>query len=364
MKKKIYFMIYSIVQLIINAIVLINLSSYAEAYLFSLQEAITAYPEEVAAAMTEMFTLDMARSIVMSSAIVCILFTVAFLIIVLRGKVIKKKTLAIVLTVGALLSSISNIGLFLAVITIAVIGFSRAEKDSEKEEVVKEKKKIEKLKPLKVTSKDYLLTVLLLVVYFSQFVIDFIPMSGVVAIVVVIAYYLITFGLVFYVFSKRFKRDVNALKDNFGTYIKYIFKMWIVMLGFSLLAAFIRILLGGDSVSANQAGLNDMPLWYIVPLSIIWAPIVEEAVFRGSLRRFISNDKLFIVVSAVLFGLLHTVGQEVGIYNTIIQSLQYMAMGGVMAYTYTKSNNICTNMGVHCVQNTFSSIMMILLSLV
>lgn len=365
MKKKIYFIIYSIVQLIINAIVLINLSSYAESYLFSLQEAMAAYPEEVAAAMTEMFTLDMARSTVMSSAIVCMLFIVAFLIIVLRGKVTKKKTLSIVLTVGALLSSISNIGLFLAVITIAVIAFSKAEKDGEKEEkVVKEKKKIEKLRPLKVTSKDYLLTVLLLVVYFSQFVIDLIPMSGVVALVVVIAYYLITFGLVFFVFSKRLKRDVGALKDNFGTYIKYIFKMWAVMLGFSLLAAFIRILLGGDSVSANQAGLNDMPLWYVVPLSIVWAPIVEEAVFRGSLRRFISNDKLFIVVSAVLFGLLHTIGQEVGIYNTIIQSLQYMAMGGVMAYTYTKSNNICTNMGVHCVQNTFGSIMMILLSLV
>ena len=45
----------------------------------------------------------------------------------------------------------------------------------------------------------------------------------------------------------------------------------------------------------------------------------------------------------------------------LIQSLQYMAMGAVMAIAYVKTNNIMTNMGVHCVQNTFSTIMLSIL---
>ena len=72
----------------------------------------------------------------------------------------------------------------------------------------------------------------------------------------------------------------------------------------------------------------------------------------------------FIILSAVLFGLLHTIGTETGIYNILVQSLQYMVMGGVMAHVYTKTNNICVNMGVHCVQNTFGVVMMILMSLI
>jgi membrane protease YdiL (CAAX protease family) len=183
--------------------------------------------------------------------------------------------------------------------------------------------------------------------------------------IVIIAYYLLVFGLAFVVFNKRFKRDFGALKDNFGTYIKYIFKMWGIMLLFSILAVSVQMLLGVEGDSANQTALQSAPLWYVVPLAVIWAPLVEECLFRGVIRRFIpNNDILFILVSAMSFGLLHTIGQEVTVYMTIVHSLQYAAMGGVMAYVYTRTNNIFSNIGVHFVQNSFSSIVMILMNLV
>ena len=122
--------------------------------------------------------------------------------------------------------------------------------------------------------------------------------------------------------------------------------MWGLLFLLSFVAVTIVSILGGDGMSENQAALNDMPLLYVVPLACIWAPIVEEGIFRGVLRRFIpNNDKLFIAVSAITFGLLHTVGQEVGIFNTILYALQYMAMGGALAYTYVNSNNI-TDKGI------------------
>jgi membrane protease YdiL (CAAX protease family) len=164
---------------------------------------------------------------------------------------------------------------------------------------------------------------------------------------------------VLYVFRKRLSRDLKAFKDNFGSYIGYVFKWWGLMLLMSLGAAIVRLVLGGEVETANQAALNSMPIWYVGPLAIIWAPFVEEGIFRGGLRRFVKNDKLFIVLSAILFGLLHTIGTETGIYNMFVQSLQYMVMGGVMAYTYSKTNNIFVNMGIHCVQNTLGVILML-----
>ena len=63
-------------------------------------------------------------------------------------------------------------------------------------------------------------------------------------------------------FGKKLKRDFKEFKKNFGSYMGYIFKWWGIMLGLSLVAAVIRMVLGGDVETANQAGLNSMPLWY------------------------------------------------------------------------------------------------------
>ena len=137
--------------------------------------------------------------------------------------------------------------------------------------------------------------------------------------------------------------------------------MWGVMLLASLGAAILVMLLNGNTQSANQEALTTLPLWFMIPAACIWAPVVEEAIFRGVIRRFISNDVIFVIVSSVTFGLLHTIGQEATLYLTIVQSLQYIAMGAVMAIVYVKSNNITTNMGVHCIQNTISTILISIL---
>ena len=122
--------------------------------------------------------------------------------------------------------------------------------------------------------------------------------------------------------------------------------------------------LGAKAESGNQEALKTLPLWYLIPSAIIFAPIVEEAVFRGSLRRFIKNDVAFIIVSALTFGLLHTFLSEEGLYSIIVQSINYVAMGGALAYSYTKTNNIYTSMMVHAFQNTFGVLMIIFQSFI
>lgn len=358
MKRKIYLICYAVLQMLASVYTMFNANSIAKESLKMIKDAFKEMPAEMQTMINEVYTLDSMVSSVWMTAIVALVLGAILLWLFVRDRVPVKKGLAITLTVISMLLGVNDIVTLLAVVALVlIIGI-------EKEKVVKkEKKEIKKLRELKVTGKDLLWVVVLVLAYSTQFIVPLFIENATLSIIFEILYYVLIFALVLYIFGKRLKRDFKAFKENFGTYMGYIFKWWGIMLGLSIVAAGIRLLLGGDVETANQAGLNSMPLWYVGPLAMIWAPFVEEGIFRGGLRRFVKNDKLFIVLSALLFGLLHTVGSETGLYNIFIQSLQYMVMGGVMAHVYTKTNNICVNMGVHCVQNTFGVVMMLLMSI-
>lgn len=358
MKRKIYLICYAVLQMLASVYTMFNANSIAKESLKMIKDVFKEMPAEMQTMINEVYTLDSVVSSVWMTAIVALVLGAILLWLFVRDRVPVKKGLAITLTVISMLLGVNDIVTLLAVVALVlIIGI-------EKEKVVKkEKKEIKKLRELKVTGKDLLWVVVLVLAYSTQFIVPLFIENATLSIIFEILYYVLIFALVLYIFGKRLKRDFKAFKENFGTYMGYIFKWWGIMLGLSIVAAGIRLLLGGDVETANQAGLNSMPLWYVGPLAMIWAPFVEEGIFRGGLRRFVKNDKVFIVLSALLFGLLHTVGSETGLYNIFIQSLQYMVMGGVMAHVYTKTNNICVNMGVHCVQNTFGVVMMFLMSI-
>lgn len=358
MKRKIYLICYAVLQMLASVYTMFNANSIAKESLKMIKDVFKEMPAEMQTMINEVYTLDSMVSSVWMTAIVALVLGAILLWLFVRDRVPVKKGLAITLTVISMLLGVNDIVTLLAVVALVlIIGI-------EKDKVVKkEKKEIKKLRELKVTGKDLLWVVVLVLAYSTQFIVPLFIENATLGIIFEILYYVLIFALVLYIFGKRLKRDFKAFKENFGTYMGYIFKWWGIMLGLSIVAAGIRLLLGGDVETANQAGLNSMPLWYVGPLAMIWAPFVEEGIFRGGLRRFVKNDKVFVVLSALLFGLLHTIGSETGLYNIFIQSLQYMVMGGVMAHVYTKTNNICVNMGVHCVQNTFGVVMMFLMSI-
>lgn len=360
MKRKIYLIGYAITQMLISIYTMFNVNSIAKGQLELIKEAFATMPKEMQTMMEEVYNLETMVSSVWLTAIVALVLGGILLWLFIRDRVPVKKGLAITLVVISMLLGLSDIVTLLAIVALVLVIGINGDKSVKEEK--KKKKEIKKLRELKVTGKDLLWVVVLVLAYSTQFIAPMFIKNQTVGLIFEILFYVLIFALALYIFGKRLKRDFKEFKANFGSYIGYIFKWWGIMLGLSFVAAVIRIVLGGDVETANQAGLNSMPLWYVAPLAIIWAPFVEESIFRGGLRRFVKNDKLFIVLSAIIFGLLHTFGTETGIYNIIVQSLQYMVMGGVMAHVYTKTNNICVNMGIHCVQNTLGVVMMILMS--
>ncbi len=167
--------------------------------------------------------------------------------------------------------------------------------------------------------------------------------------------------LLFLTISLFYQEFVNSFKtffENIQSYSQYLLKKYGILLLANIGVSLIIALFTGEiSQSQNEVSLNTLPLWYLFPAAIIYAPIVEEYVFRGCLRNLIPNDKVFIIISGISFGLLHTVGQEATLLNTFIYALPYMAMGIVLATTYVKTNNISTNIILHSANNFLSCLL-------
>ncbi len=73
------------------------------------------------------------------------------------------------------------------------------------------------------------------------------------------------------------------------------------------------------------------------------APIVEEFIMRYSLGTLIKNDYIFILVSALIFGLMHGIG---------IAMILYVLMGAVFAIAYVKyKKNIVVPIMIHTINN-------------
>jgi len=79
---------------------------------------------------------------------------------------------------------------------------------------------------------------------------------------------------------------------------------------------------------------------------VIFAPIVEELVFRYSFSTFIKNQYAFVIISSLIFGLMHSTG---------IAIIVYFVLGLCLSLIYLKTNkNIISSIIVHILNNLFA----------
>ena len=325
--------------------------------------------------VSEFVSVELITMLLQVSAVVIGVLNALILILLLTMKKQENKTLIKILLIISIVfgAGCSDWVLILSVVNL-VLFLSKSswieekknlkeiitEKKEEVEKVVKKDKDVEKLKLLKNSKSDYIWTGVLIVVYYFLL---FTPVSfsnAALNVIYEILVYLFLMLFSIFVFRKTFTRDFRELSKNFKGYAVLSLKYWGLMFLTLIVLNIIKVLaLGTDSVASNQAILNSLPLWFVAPIAVIYAPLVEESVFRGSVRRFIKNDVVFIVVSGLLFGLLHTLS-ETELLPFVINTLIYGAMGAWLAAAYVKTNNMASNMLVHFYQNALSVIVMIL----
>lgn len=174
--------------------------------------------------------------------------------------------------------------------------------------------------------------------------------------------------LCIFIFVGRKILCLDVFKDKkIGKTIILILVLSAIFIFGNLIIGTILDLIPGSSESANQDAIIDMikisPLTIIFS-TIIFAPIVEELVFRGGIYKLIEkkfNTKAAILGSGAIFGLLHVIiGLASGDLFELIYFINYFAMGCAFGLLYAKTNNIYICIAVHFINNLVAVILILI----
>ncbi len=228
------------------------------------------------------------------------------------------------------------------------------------------------------------------------------------------------------------KDGIKKIQEKYGKnilgFLKTVIIAFLVMYIVKIVAAQIDVFLltlfglSEESTVDNQALIEELmasaPAMMMISTSI-FAPIEEELLFRGAIAKVIKNKKVFIVVSGLIFGLMHVTGsitlllellllgvvlslilsndkitkdnkkmlsvvalviilllfggifyfQKGNLIKVIMNadlvevfgSVIYISMGLFLAALYAKHENILLNIGVHAVNNLLGVIALLFL---
>ena len=172
--------------------------------------------------------------------------------------------------------------------------------------------------------------------------------------------------IILYIYRKDTIPNFKDLKSNIKEYINKYIRYWFLMLGLMILSNAIITIFTTTKISNNQSDIVELlgsyPVYTLIT-TVLLAPIIEELIFRLSIRKIFKNDILFIAMSGLIFGSMHVLGNT----NSMIDLLfiiPYSIPGFMFAYIYTKSKNICIPMGMHFMHNTIMIILQLIIGLI
>ena len=174
--------------------------------------------------------------------------------------------------------------------------------------------------------------------------------------------YVVIFILVLLFNYKYIIEDFKIFKSNIKVYLPFIIKRYLYMLLIMVIVAVPVVLINNGSTSNNQKMLNAMfsklPLISVL-LSCLYAPFVEENIFRLSLSKIVKNKYFFIILSGIIFGFLHVFDKS-NSFKDYLYVFQYSALGICLAKAYSDSNNIFVSISMHFMQNFLAALLVLI----
>ena len=156
----------------------------------------------------------------------------------------------------------------------------------------------------------------------------------------------------------------NRLGENLVSAIRYTFILLIVSIFTSLIVSTVF----GPDQSINQQGIDSAigsePLQMFFAI-VIFAPIVEELLFRGCFYRSFSSKMpihVAAIISAILFGMIHILEGIITMnFRDMAFILVYGSMGLVFVKVYDETQSIVPCIIVHSLYNVISFLMVLFL---
>ena len=357
MKAKVYLVIAIAIQIILAIYSIPTADSIVQTQLADVQETVNMMPEME----QDLMGLVMTEKEVVVVSLLNILLNIIALIVVLKNQIVKRKGTLISIYVVYLMTTPNALASWISVINIIVLlCIKRVNKEDKKKFNMKEAEETLKVEGTRIEKKKVLLMLAIVLVYLLQLIPDsLLPNSTTFLLIYIASIYLTLLVLCIIAFWKDIKNGFKLIKANFKIYVKYTLRVLGIMFIFYFMAAMISAFTTEQITSVNQQMLEMIPIGILAPIAIIWAPIVEETLYRGVIRKFVKNNAVYIIISSVLFGLAHVVG-EATIETAIANGIQYAILGGGFTYIYCKTNNMAGNIIAHSAYNTLGVLLMLL----
>ena len=189
--------------------------------------------------------------------------------------------------------------------------------------------------------------------FLKLFNINYEDLPIIVKVIYLISWEIIMICLLMLVLNKKISRDFSNMKKNHKDYFKKYFKYYLIALAVMMMSNFFINIVLNNGIASNEEALRETfeisPI-YIFFSSVVFAPIVEEIVFRQGIRNIIPNKILFILVSGLVFGGLHILAGYSGPMD-LLYLIPYCAPGFAFAYILADSDNIFISIALHLMHN-------------
>lgn len=172
-------------------------------------------------------------------------------------------------------------------------------------------------------------------------------------IIYLISFYILLAALIVLIYNKKVSKDFEDMKKNSIKYFNKYIKYWLIGIGVMMISNLIIKLFIDSNLPNNEQTIRDIfgisPI-YIFFSAVIYAPIVEELVFRYSFKKIFSNKWIFIILSGLIFGGMHVFNNFENLTD-LLYIIPYSAPGIVFAYMLEKSDNVFVPISFHFIHN-------------
>ena len=161
------------------------------------------------------------------------------------------------------------------------------------------------------------------------------------------AFFLIAYAIALF-FLLKTVRPYHVFKRPNLEQLKLMFYAWLAIYALNIIYSTLSM---GSQTENNLVleqlfALSRGVTFIMATMTIIFAPLCEELLFRGVLiNSFAPKYRGWaIFISGLAFGLVH-------LNSTIVGSLLYIGIGWILAYCYCRYNNLTLNWGIHFLVN-------------
>lgn len=166
--------------------------------------------------------------------------------------------------------------------------------------------------------------------------------------------YVVLAIILFFIYKKDIIKYLKDLKKRFATIIDKGFLYWTIGLVVMVISNLFIIKFIPGAKASNEAGVQSiiktLPLLSFISVGIL-GPIIEEFTFRKAFYDIFKNKDVFIVVSGIIFGLMHVIFSFNSAWD-FFYVIPYSALGISFAFMYVKTDNLFTPMMMHIIHNS------------